>query len=163
MRINKNLTNQQLLKLYIWHCFFFPPFILIDSPGLAVKGLVWPRFNFLPAIEHLFIIPNKINIGILLKVRKMLKQNNGENGQIPPFHKICSKKTFVLVLNGDLPLFLVLEFTRLEFLFSIPSWHWLTWHLGIKKCHFVLEFLGLEYCIVWYLSPLNSGINLYCK
>ena len=25
----------------------------------------------------------------------------------------------------------------------------------------VLKFLGLEYCIVWYPSPLNSGINLY--
>ena len=46
-------------------------------------------------------------------------------------------------------------------LFSIPSWHQLTWQLGIKKCHFVLEFPGLEYRIVRYSSPLNSGINLY--
>jgi len=41
---------------------------------------------------------------------------------------------------------MVLDYSKLEFLEVLPSWHHLTWHLGIKKFHLVLEFLGLEYC-----------------
>ena len=92
--------------LCIWHCLFlilfpfffiffififyfifkifFVPFILIDSPGLAVIDglLVWLRFNFLPAVEYLFVIliHNRIKIEILLNVQKMLKVYNIQSG-----------------------------------------------------------------------------------
>jgi len=42
---------------------------------------------------------------------------------------------------------MVLEFVKLEFLVSIPMWHCLSWHLGIKKCHIILESNKLEYCV----------------
>ena len=45
-----------------------------------IDVLVWLRFNFLLAVEHLFVIPNKINMEILLKVRKMLKEYNIQSG-----------------------------------------------------------------------------------
>ena len=54
---------------------------------------------------------------------------------------------------------MVLEFSKLEFLVSIPLWRWLSWHLGIKKCHLVLELLKLEYCVseVLELHKLEYG------
>ena len=62
--------------VYLALLFFF-----IDSLGLAViDGLAWLRFNSLPAVEHLFVIHNKINIEILLKVQKMLKECNIQSG-----------------------------------------------------------------------------------
>jgi len=69
---------------FLFYFIFLVPFILIDSPGLAVIDglLVWLRFNFLPAVEYLFIIliHNKIKIEILLKVQKMLKEYNTQGG-----------------------------------------------------------------------------------
>ena len=53
---------------------------------------------------------------------------------------------------------MVLEYSKLEFLENIPPWHCLTWHLGIKKCHLVLEFQGLEYCVSLYPSFYNSSM-----
>ena len=69
--------------------------------------------------------------------------------------------TFPVLKFTKLEFQIVLEFRKLEFLVSIPLWHWLTWHLGIKKCHLLLEFPGLKYYISVVPSPLNSSINLY--
>jgi len=55
----------------------------------------------------------------------------GENGLIPPFCKICSKKALfqnLLVIYH----FLVLKLYKLKFLEVLPPWHHLTWHLGLK-------------------------------
>jgi len=52
---------------------------------------------------------------------------------------------------------------KLEFLEVLPPWHRLTWHSWIKKCHLVLEFIGLEfigleYCVSVYSSFYNSSM-----
>ena len=48
-----------------------------------------------------------------------------------PFIKFVAKKKTVSELNGDLPLFLVLELTKPEFPIFCSTVAHLTWHLGI--------------------------------
>ena len=69
------------LYLALLHLFIYLFIFLIDSPSLVViDGLVSLRFNFLPTVERLFVIHNKINTEILLKVWKMLKEYNMQSG-----------------------------------------------------------------------------------
>ena len=51
--------------------------------------------------------------------------------------------------NEESTTFLVLELYKLEFLVNIPPWHYLTWHLGIKKS-------------TWYSSFQDSSTVLVC-
>ena len=81
----------------------------------------------------------------------------GQNGQIPQFLEIFSQKNTVLEINGKVPLFLKLEFQKLEFLNSFPPWHCWVGCVRLKKClrysslansstiYTVLESTRLEY------------------
>ena len=96
----------------------------------------------------------------------------GENGQIPPFCKICSKKALfwnLLVIyhfSGELfklEFQMVLDYSKLEFPEVLPPWHHLTWHLGIKKCQLVLGFLGLEYCASLVPESIKLEYQFACE
>ena len=59
--------------------------------------------------------------------------------------EIFSKKNTVLEINGKVPLFLELEFQKLEFLISFATVALLSWICVIKKNFAVLELGKLEY------------------
>ena len=97
----------------------------------------------------------------------------GENGQIPPFCKICSKKALfwnllVIYHFSSIELYklefqMVLDHNKLEFLEVLPPWHHLTWHLGLKKTTWYSSLRSSSTVLVWYPSPLNLSINLYVR
>ena len=91
----------------------------------------------------------------------------GENGQIPPFSKICSKKhcfgtyqgntTFIVLEFGKIEYHLELEFLKLEFLEVLPPWHCWGGNWAIKKNNMVLELRILEYHATQYSSIPSSS------
>ena len=60
------------------------------------------------------------------------------------FWEFLAKNT-VSEINGKVPLFLELEFQKLEFLISFATVAPLSWICAIKKNYAVLEFGKLEY------------------
>ena len=68
------------------------------------------------------------------------------------FFENCKQKNTVLEINGKVPLFLELEFQKLEFLISSATVALLSWICAIKKNYAVLELGILEYCVAWYSS-----------
>ena len=78
----------------------------------------------------------------------------GENGQIPPFSKICSKKTLFRNLSG--------KYHKLEFLEVLPPWHCWGGNWAIKKNNMVLELRILEYHATQY-SSIPSSSTFYKK
>ena len=71
--------------------------------------------------------------------------SQGQNGPIPQFVEIFSKKNTVLEINGKVPLFLELEFQKLEFHISFATVALLSWICAIKKIFALLELGKLEY------------------
>ena len=60
---------------------------------------------------HHFTLPNNSS-----------QLNQGQNGQIPRIFEIFCKKNTVLELYRKIPLFMELEFLKLEFLGVLPPW-----------------------------------------
>ena len=72
------------------------------------------------------------------------------------FWKFLAKNT-VSEINGKVPLFLELEFQKLEFLISFATVAPLSWICVIKKNYAVLEFGKLEYHATQYSSIPGSS------
>ena len=65
-------------------------------------------------------------------------------GKYHNFWKFLAKK-HCFEINGKEPLFLELEFQKLEFLISFATMALLSWICAIKKNYAILEFGKLEY------------------
>ena len=98
----------------------------------------------------------------------------GQNGPIPQFLEIFSKKKTVSEINGKVPLFLKLEFQKLEFLISFATMALLSWICPIKKKFAILELGKLEYHLhstrvyqvrvpFFFLFGDNKKINIKIK
>ena len=76
----------------------------------------------------------------------------GQNGQIPHFLEIFSKKNIVSEINGKVPLFL-----ELVLLISFATVALLSWICAIKKNYAVLGLGKLEYHATQYSSIPGSS------
>ena len=88
--------------------------------------------------------------------------NASQNGQIPHFLEIFSKKTTISEINGKVPLFLELKFQKLEFLINFAIVACWVGICAIKKNYVVLELGKLEYHATQY-SSISGSSTFYKK